>query len=115
MSYVRHMITTHTNLEYTDEDYDALCSAEYGETTLLNAIMDCFGDDAKECSRILNLVMDDYMQEMSVEYTVAQFLNELGGFISKFAQGATKLDLKSMMPDSVDMNKLGTFLQNYIK
>ena len=39
MSYVRYMITTHANLKYTDEDYDALCSTEYGETTLLNAII----------------------------------------------------------------------------
>ena len=115
MSYVRHMITMHTNLEYTDEDYDALCSTEYSETTLLNAIMDCFGDDAKECSRILNLVMDDYMQEMSLEVTVAQFLNGLSGTIGSLANKLGGFDFKSMIPDVVDMNKLGNFLQNYIK
>ena len=43
MSYVRYMIVAHTNLIYTDEDYDMLCSTEYGDTTLLNAIMDYFG------------------------------------------------------------------------
>lgn len=115
MSYVRHMITTHTNLEYTDEDYDALCSTEYGETTLLNAIMDCFGDDAQECTRILNLMMDDYMQEMTIEFSVAKFLNGLNESIGVFAKKIGDIDLKSFIPKIVDMNKLGTFLQNYIK
>ena len=115
MSYVRYMITTHTNLEYADEDYDALCSTEYGETTLLNAIMDCFGDDAKECTRILNLMMDDYMQEMTIEFSVAKFLNGLNESIGGFAKKIGDFDLGSMIPDNVDMNKLGDFLQNYIK
>lgn len=53
MSYVRYMITSHTDLEYTDDNYDALCSTMYEDTTLLNAIMDCFDSDAKECLRIL--------------------------------------------------------------
>lgn len=119
MSYVRYMITTHTNLDYTDEDYDAICSTEYEDATLLNAIMDCFGDDAKECTRILNLMMDDYMQEMSIEFTIAKFLNDLTGIINKSAEKAIQksdnIDLQSMIPDSVDMNKLGSFLQDYIK
>lgn len=115
MSYVRHMITTHTNLEYTDEDYDTLCSTEYGETTLLNSIMGCFGDDAQECTRILNLMMDDCMQEMTIEFSVAKFLNGLNESIGGFAKKIGDIDLKSFIPEIVDMNKLGTFLQNYIK
>lgn len=115
MSYVRHMIVTHTNLEYTDEHYDMLCSTEYNETTLLNAIMDCFGDDAKECIRILNLMMDDFMQEMTVDFAVAKFLNGLNKAIDGFAKKIGDFDLGSMVPETVDMNKLGNFLQNYIK
>lgn len=115
MSYVRYMITTHTNLEYTDEDYDKLCSTEYGDVTLLNAIIDCFGDDAKECSRILDLVMNDYMQEMTIEFTIAKFLNGLGASINGIVEKLGNFDLTSVIPDNVDMNKLGNFLQNYIK
>lgn len=119
ISYVRYMITTHTNLEYTDDDYDALCSTEYGDTTLLNAIVDCFGNDAKECSRILDLVMSDYMQESTLDFTLAKFLHDTSVSISKFTTKNTEkfndVDLKSMIPDSVDMNKLGTFLNKYIK
>ena len=120
MSYVRYMITTHTNLEYTDEDYDALCSTEYGsDMTLLNAIIDCFDADAKECSRILDLMTDDYMQEMSIEFTIAKFLNGLKNSISDVAENfnnkITNFDLKSALPEDMDMSKLSAFLQDYIK
>lgn len=115
LSYVRYMITTHTNLEYTDEDYDALCSTEYGETNLLNAIMDCFAVDAKECSRILNLMMDDIMQEMSIEFTVAKFLNGLNESVGGLAKKFGDFDMSTIIPDNVDMNKLGNFLQDYIR
>ena len=115
MSYVRFMITTHTKLEYTDDNYDALCSTEYGDTTLLNAIMDCFGDDAKECTRILNLMMDDYMQETTIEFSIAKFLNGINKVIGGLADTIGDFDLNSMIPENVDMSKLGAFLQNYIK
>jgi hypothetical protein len=119
MSYVRHMINLHTNLEYTDEDYDVICSTEYNGTTLLNAIIECFGDDAKECSRILELVMDDYMQESTLDFTLAKMLHDATGAINKLAtkiaQKIEGIDLKSIIPESVDMNTLGDFLNKYIK
>lgn len=119
MSYVRYMITYHTNLEYTDDDYDMLCSTEYNGTNLLNAVIDLFGEDAKECSRILNLMMDDYMQEMSVEVNITRFLNNLNNYIGQFAdkiiQKTDDIDLKSIIPEYMDMNKLNKFLQSYIK
>lgn len=119
MSYVRYMITTHTNLEYTDEDYDVLCSTEYGDTTLLNEIIDCFGADAKECSRILNLMMDDYMQEMSIEFTIAKFLHGLNksidSLVGQVNEKFNDIDLKSLIPDDVDKEILNKFLNDYIK
>lgn len=119
MSYVKHMIVTHTNLEYTDADYDKLCSTEYDGTTLLNAIIECFGEDAKECSRILELVMGDYMQESTIDFTMAKLLNDVASAVRKIAvkvaQKIEGVDLKSVIPESVDMNKLGEFLNNYIK
>lgn len=119
MSYVRYMITTHTNLEYTDDDYDALCSTEYAESNLLNAIMFSFGDDAKECSRILDLMMDDYMQEMSIEFNVSKFLHTLNGIIGNLAENINSkidgIDMDSIIPNDIDTQKLGTFLNSYIK
>ena len=85
MSYVRHMITTHTNLEYKDENYDALCLTEYSGTTLLNAIMNCFEADAKECTRILDLVTNDLIYENSIEYSVSKFLSSLNNSLESLA------------------------------
>ena len=115
LSYVRYMITTHTNLQYADEDYDILCSTAYGDMNLLNAIISCFGDDADECSRILNLVTDDYMQEMSLESVISKFLNDLSIAIANFTKKIGDIDLQNMIPDGMDMDKLNTFLENYIK
>ena len=115
MSYVRHMITTHTNLEYTDADYDKLCATKCGEVNLLNAIMYCFGEDAEECTRILNLMMDDYMQEMTIEFAVARFLNKINGLVGGLADKFSNVDFNSMIPENMDMDTLNMFLQNYIK
>ena len=115
MSYVRHMIKTHTNLEYTDEDYDKLCSTVYKDTTLLNSILDTFGEDAKECTRILNLMMDDYMQEMTIDFAIARFLNKLNERIDGLASKFENFDFNSMVPKNMDMDKLNMFLENYIK
>jgi hypothetical protein len=87
MSYVRYMITTHTNLDYTDEDYDALCSTKYGENNLLNAIMDCFAEDAKECTRILNLMTDDLVYENSTSVIVGKLLYSINGSLGTFIKG----------------------------
>lgn len=112
LSYIRHMITAHTNLEYTDEDYDTLCAVEYyNNATLLNAIIECFSNDAKECSKILDFMMDDYMRDVSIEAGVAKFLNSMNKFIETINDKQKDIEI----PDSIDMNKLSTFLQNYIK
>ena len=87
MSYVRYMITTHTNLKYTDEDYDALCSTEYGETTLLNAIMKCFEADATECSRILNLMTDDLIYDNSINVVFGKLLFKLSDTLTSMISG----------------------------
>lgn len=119
LSYVKYMILRHTNLEYTHEYYDTLCSTEYEGTNLLNAIIECFGEDAKECSRILNLMMDDYMHETSIEFTVAKFLNNLSGVVGNLADGFNKkiesMDLSSVVPKGVNADKLANFLNTYVK
>lgn len=115
MSYVRNMIVMHTNLEYTDEDYDVLCSTEYGDGTLLSEIIECFGSDAQECSRILELMTDDYMQEQSIEFGVVKFLNDLTMSIKNITDKIAQKTDELKISDNIDMDKLGAFLQNYIK
>lgn len=119
LSYVKYMITMHTNFAYTDEDYDALCSTQYGETCLLNAILDCFKDDAKECVRILNFMMDDYLRDFSMESSVARFLNNLSNTISDLSEKINSkfkdIDVNSMIPEGLDTDKLNDFLNTYMK
>ena len=119
LSYVKYMITMHTNLEYTDEDYDALCSVESYDGTLIDAIMYYFESDAKECSRILDLMIDDYMQKFTIEAIIARFLNRLSKSINdvadKINEQINSVDLRSMIPDDIDKDKLSKFLDEYIK
>lgn len=119
MSYVKYMIKMHTNLEYTDDDYDALCSTEYGESTLLNAIMKCFETDATECSRILNLMTDDFVYEHSVDNAVGQFLyglNNIIGSISKtINEKVNDFNLQEMLSKDFDLKSIGDFLTTYVK
>jgi hypothetical protein len=111
LSYVKYMILRHTNLEYTQEDYDKLCSTEYNGTTLLNAIMGYFGEDASECSRILNLMIDDRMQENSMEFIVGRFLSGISEALRDKLEG---FDLNSIMPKDIDKDKLVNFLNTYV-
>ena len=114
MSYVRYMITTHTNLKYTDEDYDALCSTEYGETTLLNAIVSTFQSDANECNRILSLMMDDYLNNNASEN---QIVGMIGGFVGSltnlarlFTNKVENMDLEQILPSDLDLKSLSNLL-----
>ena len=119
MSYVKYMIIMHTNLEYMDENYDVLCSTVYKESTLLNAIMKCFDADATECSRILNLVADDYMQERSIENTVSQFLYKIGAMVDNLsgvlAEKVNEVNFSNMLPDGYDAEKVNDFIKSYLK
>lgn len=119
LSYIKFMIKRHTNLEYAYEDYDVLCSTEYKGTTLLNAIMDSFGSDAQECSRILNFMLSDYLQENSIESTVGKFVNNLnmtiGNLAEKLESKVDELNVESILPAGVDVNNINKFLNTYIK
>lgn len=109
MSYVKYMITMHTNLEYTDQNYDVLCSTMYGDKTLLNAIMDCFESDAKECSRILNLMSDDVAYNNSLAVMIGEFLYNLKNTLSVATrQLQDKIDDINL--DGLDVEQLNKFL-----
>lgn len=114
MSYVRHMIREHTNLDYADEDYDTLCSTAYGEYSLLDAIMSLFGEDAKECSRILDMVTGDKMQDATLESIIAKALYDLNDKVGNLS-GLFSDKMQDMIPDNMDMNKLNEFLESHVK
>lgn len=111
LSYVKYMILRHTNLEYTQEDYDKLCSTNYQDKTLLNAIMDCFAADAKECTRIMNLMTSDHMQQNSMEFIVGKFLNNISEALK---EKLDEFDVNALIPQGMDKDKLVNFINNYM-
>lgn len=119
LSYVKYMITMHTNLEYTDEDYDVLCSTEYGDGTLLNSIVKTFESDANECNRILGLMMDDYLENNAAENQIVtginKFLNGLMSIAQSLEEKFGSIDINKMLPDDFDINKLNDFLNTNYK
>lgn len=119
LSYVKYMILRHTNLEYSAEDYDKLCSTKYGETSLLNAIFDAFPEDAKECSKVLNFMMEDLMQENSMNFVVAKFLNSLSSKLETAMDSINaktkELSLDTIVPNDIDLNQIKKFLDANIK
>lgn len=114
LSYVRYMITMHTNLKYTDADYDVLCSTEYQDTTLLNAIVKTFESDANECNRILGLMMNDYLDNNATEnqliMAATQLLNGLVDITQSLEKKVADIKLDDMLPQGFDINKLNDFL-----
>ena len=111
MSYVKYMITMHTNLEYTDKNYDMLCSTMYGDKILLNAIMDCFESDAKECSRILNLMSDDISYNNSIEIKIGEFLYKLNNSLNDVTSKLqSKMD--NIGFDVEDVERIKTFVNS---
>lgn len=119
LSYVKYMITAHTNLEYTDEDYDVLCSTEYGDTTLLNSIVKVFESDANECNRILGMMMNDYLENNAAENkivaAVSDLVNGLSNIAKSFGDKVNDFKLDEILPEDFDMNKLNQFLNDIYK
>lgn len=115
MSYVKYMITMHTNLEYAEADYDKLCSTQYGETNLLNAIIACFSADAKECDRIMNLMITDYVKYNSLDAQIGKIAYGINNVLSALESKINDFDMKTMIPEGIDVNRLNHFLTNYVK
>lgn len=115
LSYIKFMILRHTNLEYTSEDYDKLCSTQYGDTTLLNAIVNCFANDAKECDRIMNLMIADCIQNNSLGAQVSKITNGINNILNTLESKINGFDINSLIPEDLDIDKLNNFLTNYVK
>lgn len=114
LSYVKYMITMHTNLMYTDVDYDMLCSTEYQDTTLLNAIVKTFESDANECNRILGLMMNDYLDNNTTEnqlmMAATQLVNGLVNITNTLEKKVADIKLDDILPQDFDINKLNDLL-----
>ena len=112
LSYVKFMIKYHTNLEYTSEDYDMLCSTMYGDNDLMSKIFDTFRKDADSCNEILKLMINDYLQDNSITMIVNNFLHDV---IDILSNKLDEVDLSSLSKENVDTDKLMKFINTYMK
>ena len=106
------ILSTYTNLEFNGDEsdldsYDALCSYQIGEGTLLDEIVKTFEKEYVRCNDILNMMTADLMAENNIEKQVGKFLfgisekiNDLGdSLIDKL--GDFNIDLNQL-----DIDKL---------
>lgn len=106
------VLSTYTNLEFEGNEndldaYDALCSYQIGDRTLLDEIVKTFEKEYVRCNDILNMMTTDLMAENNIEKQVGKFLfgiskkiNDLGdSLIDKL--GGFNTDLSQL-----DINKL---------
>ena len=73
------VLSTYTNLEFSGsndlDSYDALCSYQIGDGTLLDEIVKTFEKEYVRCNDILNMMTADLLAENNIEKQVGKFLS----------------------------------------
>ena len=106
------ILSTYTNLEFngneTDLDaYDALCSYQIGDGTLLDEIVKTFEKEYVRCNDILNMMTADLMAENNIEKQVGKFLSEMSEKINNLGDSfINKLGDFDMDLSQLDIDKL---------
>lgn len=109
------LIEAHTDLEFSvdwDErvaEYDALC-----ESGLLGKIIAEFQHSYEICWSVLNMKCDDMLVDNSVEANIAKIaqsvVENLDVFAGTLSDKLAEVDLKKIIPEDLDLNKLQKFL-----
>lgn len=112
-------IEAHTDLEFAadwDErvsEYDALCKAG-----LIGRIITEFQHSYETCLSVLAMKCDDLLVENSIEASVAKvaqsIIENLDVFAGTLSDKLSEIDLKKIIPEELDLNKLQKLL-NKIK
>jgi hypothetical protein len=105
------VLSTYTNLEFDgDEDlesYDALCSHQIGDGTLLDEIVKTFEKEYVRCNDILNMMTADLLAENNIEKQVGKFLSGISEKINNLGDSLiNKLGDFNMDLNQLDIDKL---------
>lgn len=116
MLFTMAMLSMYTNLE-SDEDtslsdsYDALCSCQVGDGTMLDAIIKTFEIEYSRCNDILNMMTADLLAENNIEKQVGKFLSNLSEKVNKLGDGLIdKLGDFNMDLSQLDIDKLTSMI-----
>ena len=120
-TYKKHLVSVfalieaHTNLEFSvdwDErvsEYDALC-----EYDLIGRIIAGFQHSYETCLSVLSMKCDDILADNSVEANIAKIaqslVENLDVFAGTLSDKLAEIDLKKIIPEDMDLNRLQKLL-----
>lgn len=109
------ILSAYTNLEFDGEqdlsDYDALCSYQVGDCTLLDEIVKTFEKEYSRCNDILNMMTADLLAENNIEKQVGKFLSGISDKISELGDSLiNKLGDFNMDLNQLDIDKLSNII-----
>lgn len=114
MLFIKYMILSHTSLEYFNEDYDMMC-----ENEAFDEIFNCFRRDFNDCRYILDIMLEDYVKNNSIEVATISFLNKIGKSIEKFTDNVNEkiqsIDFDDFKNGNFDAEKAIDFINKYLK
>lgn len=118
LAFIFAAIEAHTNLEFATDwnervaEYDSLC-----ENELLDAIINSFKNSYEACMSVLQMKCDDLLAENSVEASVAKIATSvsenLDVIIGVLSDKLLEIDLKKIIPEDMDSNKLQRLLNKF--
>jgi hypothetical protein len=112
------VLSTYTNLEFDgDEDlesYDALCSYQINDGTLLDEIVKTFEKEYVRCNDILNMMTADLMAENNIEKQVGKFLSGISEKIGNLGDSLIdKLGDFNMDLNQLDIDKVSDIISKF--
>jgi hypothetical protein len=85
--------------------------------SLIDAIIVCFEDDAVKLSNILDMMLDDYLKENSMEFAIIKALNKTVKSVESVTENINSkignFDVKSLISDNLDIGQVMSFLETY--
>ena len=113
------VLSTYTNLEFDGNEndldaYDALCSYQIGDGTLLDEIVKTFEKEYVRCNDILNMMTADLMAENNIEKQVGKFLSGISEKINNLGDSLIdKLGDFNMDFNQLDIDKLSDVISKF--
>lgn len=106
------VLSTYTSLEFEGNEndldsYDALCSHQIGDGTLLDEIVKTFEKEYVRCNDILNMMTADLLAENNIEKQIGRFLTKISDKVDTFGDSIIdKIGNFDMNLNQLDIDKI---------
>lgn len=118
------MIKYHTDCDLeidldSEDDYDAIEALLMDKETFRGVLTSLYRDDYYECKTIMEKMIEDLYSQNSIEASIARMASSISESVGSLADHISKkidnFDIKTMLPQDVDLNGLMTLLNKYGK